>query len=277
MKARHRIFAGIWMFLEISVLTTNIYKYIQQELLTNFDAFYAFFNDVVYNDLMKKAQKHLALIVLMFCVAKMLLFGYMRIEQGDFDRDIGLYFILHSMLFVVSEQLKAIIRSIDKDIQATWTDGGFTAHGETMKPVTITRERLNTLDKWVDAYKNINDSCNLWNHMFRTQGTPSVPTLCLNVFSMVVFMMALLVISRAGQNVQNNSLYLKQKLCQLNVLAVDNEQYYKLTRDLLRCVSSRPCIVHIFGSYDVNMEMLPTCVALFTTYTVIALQFNSVL
>lgn len=225
MKKRYRILSGSWMFLELLVLSINMYKYIQEEmsgfgvkaqkiyffsvsgfsiyliitalyhtrafvqLLTNFDAFYAFFDDVVYNEVMKKAQKHLALIVFFFCLAKMILFAYIRLEQGDYNGDIGLvsftvsnynlsscdfryvyqYFILHSLLFVISEQLKAIMRSIDKVTETTWTDGGYTAQGDTMKPVTVTMERLDMLDKWVNAYKNINDSCNLWNRMFRTQ------------------------------------------------------------------------------------------------------------
>ncbi|CAH0701297.1 unnamed protein product [Spodoptera exigua] len=98
-----------------------------------------------------------------------------------------------------------------------------------------------------------------------------------HLFSMAIFLTALFVISRAGQNVQNSSLQLRQKLCELCVYTLDNEECYKLAKDLLRCVRTRPVRIHVFGTLDVDMSMLPSIVAFFTTYTVIALQFNNVL
>ncbi|KAJ8730194.1 hypothetical protein PYW07_017232 [Mythimna separata] len=140
--------------------------------------------------------------------------------------------------------------------------------------ITVNHDKLS---KWTKAYENINDTSNLFNLMFSKQRSESMMMMLVNLFSMIVFLMALFVISRGGQKILNSSMQLQQKICEFGLHALDNEKYYKCTKDLLRFVRTRPIRVHVFGTLDVNMSMLPSIVALFTTYSVIALQFNNVL
>ncbi|KAJ8728049.1 hypothetical protein PYW08_016434 [Mythimna loreyi] len=190
------------------------------------------------------------------------------------------YFVMQSILFVVSEQLKAITRSIDSELSSIKEKQENVEHAENLSRVTVNYDKIN---KWEKAYQNINYSSILCNSMFSMQSTATTTTttttatqlvyMCL----MVVFLSALLLISRAGQQVQNSYEELRQKLCELCVHSLEHEKYYKLTKDLLRYMRTRPVRVHVFGTLDVNMSLLPSVVAFFTTYTVIALQFNNVL
>ncbi|KAJ8728050.1 hypothetical protein PYW08_016435 [Mythimna loreyi] len=108
-------------------------------------------------------------------------------------------------------------------------------------------------------------------------GVTSVSSVIMNVYSMAVFLMALFMVSREGQKIQNNYRELRQRLCKLSVHTIENEEYYKLVKDLLRYVRTRTVRMHVCGFMDVNMSMLPCVVAFFTSYTVIVLQFNNVL
>ncbi|KAJ8728051.1 hypothetical protein PYW08_016436 [Mythimna loreyi] len=202
-------------------------------------------------------------------------------------------------MFVLAEQLEAIIRSIDDELLMIEENLESNVEHADSSKIAVNHDKLY---KWTKAYENINDTSNLFNFMFSVQLTimllivtayytilmytittitvkrsQSLTMMLVNVFSMTVFLMALFVISRGGQRIQNSSLQLQQKLCELGLHALDNEKYYKLIKDLLRFVRTRPIRVHVFGTLDVNMSMLPSIVALFTTYSVIALQFNNVL
>ncbi|KAF9417175.1 hypothetical protein HW555_005686, partial [Spodoptera exigua] len=210
------------------------------------------------------------------------------------------YFVLYSILFVICEQLRTITRSIDRELSPPRDMRENVEQAGDLSSETVSHDKIN---KWVKAYENINDTSNLCNAMFSIQltvmilivtvyyiilmysialisveGSQTMPTsMFAHLFSMAIFLTALFVISRAGQNVQNSSLQLRQKLCELCVYTLDNEECYKLAKDLLRCVRTRPVRIHVFGTLDVDMSMLPSIVAFFTTYTVIALQFNNVL
>ncbi|PZC82953.1 hypothetical protein B5X24_HaOG200838 [Helicoverpa armigera] len=287
------------------------------KLLSNFDEFYNIFEDDVYNKKMKRAQKVMIWMVVCFIGIKFIVFYIMQVKTEDLEnglvsntvseysvtvndfRYIFQYFILDCILLIVAEQLRAISRSIDSELSAMMENQRNVGHVEGLPRVVLNYEKIN---KWAQAYESINESTHLCNSMFSVQltimllivtayyiillysiaiitveGVHTVKTLVMNLFSMSVFLLALLVISRAGQKIQNSSQQLRQRLCELCVHTLGNEEYYKLAKDLLRCVRTRPVRIHVFGTLDVNMSMLPSIVVLFTSYTVIALQFNNVL
>uniref|UniRef100_A0A2A4K7Z5 Gustatory receptor n=1 Tax=Heliothis virescens TaxID=7102 RepID=A0A2A4K7Z5_HELVI len=300
------------------VMTASLY-YSKRfyKLLSNFDQFYNIFDDVVYNQKMKKTQKFMIWMVVLFCGVKILVFSVYRVKTEELEmelvsntvsqysvtvndfRYIFQYFILDCILLIVSEQLRAITRSIDGELSAIMENQKNVGHVEGLPRVVLNYEKIN---KWAQAYESINESTHLCNSMFSVQltimllivtmyyiillysiaiitveGVHTTKSLVMNLFSMTVFLLALLVISRAGQKIQNSSEQLRQRLCELCVHTLGNEEYYKLAKDLLRCVRTRPVRIHVFGTLHVNMSMLPSIVILFTSYTVIALQFNNVL
>lgn len=153
-------------------------------LLKNFDSFYNIFDDEFYNQRMKKSQRVLTVVVVMFCVLLNIMFTYVRATSSDTQlglatnlvfqyintmsdfRYIFQYFILRSILYVVSEQLKAITRSIDSELLEIGENRGKMELTENLPRMVANQEILN---KWVKAYENINDSSNLCNSMFSIQ------------------------------------------------------------------------------------------------------------
>ncbi|CAG5031759.1 unnamed protein product [Parnassius apollo] len=87
----------------------------------------------------------------------------------------------------------------------------------------------------------------------------------------------ILLLSKAAQKMQNNVDMLKRCLATLLTYSLHDIEMYRATKDLLRFVSKRPLQIRAFGSIVVDMSLPPTCVMLFTSYTIIALQFNNVL
>ncbi|XP_075973570.1 uncharacterized protein LOC142974884 [Anticarsia gemmatalis] len=214
------------------------------------------------------------------------------------------FFLLHGILYVIAEQVNVITRSIDNELLRTSTKEHNDGVNETV--VAVREDRQKKFEMWITAYKNISYNSKLCNYIFSTQltimlliltiyfimllyslttmtaeddGKPTI-LLFVNGFTMLTFLIAMYVISRAGQRVLDSSMMLIRKLCELYVHVLDSkyyEKHYKLTKDLLRCCYTHPVNINVMGSLNVNMSLLPSCVAFFTTYTVIALQFNNVL
>ncbi|KAL0841120.1 hypothetical protein ABMA28_014877 [Loxostege sticticalis] len=97
------------------------------------------------------------------------------------------------------------------------------------------------------------------------------------VITLALMLSILYLVSRAAQRMENSANFLRRRLCRLLILSLKNDECYKATKDLLRMMSTRPIRARAFGSISVDMTLLPTCVSFFTSYTVIALQFNNVL
>ncbi|XP_045772156.1 uncharacterized protein LOC123872069 [Maniola jurtina] len=83
-------------------------------------------------------------------------------------------------------------------------------------------------------------------------------------------------LSRSAQSVQNSVDHLKRCLGRLLINSTENLECYKETKDLLRLITSRPIRTQALGSIYIDMSLLPKFVMFFTSYTVIALQFNNV-
>lgn len=153
-------------------------------LLLNFDSFYNIFDDKILNETMMKAQKVLTSMAFSFCGIKISTFAYVRLSHSDDAKDFWVttitqysismsdfryifqYFILYSIVFVVSEQLKAMTRSIDGELSEIRENRGNVEHAN-----SLSREALNhaKLQKWVQAYENITDTSHLCNVMFSIQ------------------------------------------------------------------------------------------------------------
>lgn len=72
------------------------------------------------------------------------------------------YFVLYCILFVVSEQLKAIMRSIDSE--AMKKNSGNEEDWSSI--IAVNHNRLN---KWLKAYETMHNSSNLCNSIFSVQ------------------------------------------------------------------------------------------------------------
>ncbi|XP_028158357.1 uncharacterized protein LOC114351372 [Ostrinia furnacalis] len=94
--------------------------------------------------------------------------------------------------------------------------------------------------------------------------------------TLALMLCILYMLSRAAQRMENSADVLRRRLCKLLVLSQPSDDYHKATKDLLRMMSTRPIHARAFGCINVDMTLLPACVSFFTSYTVIALQFNNV-
>lgn len=153
-------------------------------LLLNFDAFYYFCDDGVFYQKMMKAQKVITFRVVSFCCLVLVVYTYFGVptsagrmgwvvtiislyssSKADI-RYIFQYFVIHCILFVVSEQLKTITRSIDSELSVIRKNRKNVEHAGNIPSVAVNYDKLN---KWVKAYENVNDSSNLCNSMFSIQ------------------------------------------------------------------------------------------------------------
>ncbi|XP_063623079.1 uncharacterized protein LOC134795177 [Cydia splendana] len=55
-----------------------------------------------------------------------------------------------------------------------------------------------------------------------------------------------------------------------------DENKLKIVKQLLQIVTTRPIKVKAFGGIDVNKTLIPACLSIVASYTIIALQFNNI-
>lgn len=186
LNAQRIYFFSVTGFSIYVILSSVYYAKRFYQLLFNFDAFHNLFDDVFYSRILLKAQKCLTIMVVILCSLKIIVFAYLRMVHIENDmgsiaatlvqyniiicefRYIYQYFIVHSILFVISEQLNAITRSIDRDISAV-RGAEDTVHGDDVISIPVEQDRLKRIDIWMSAYKNVNDSSNLCNAIFSVQ------------------------------------------------------------------------------------------------------------
>lgn len=180
--AQHIYYFSSTSFSVFVMISSLYYSKSFYRLLLNFAAFHKIFDDEVYKQRLT-TQKRFTLIVVSFCVIKTFAFTYVRVYNSDKTLNIVVsvltqynislcdfryifeYFILRSIFFVISEQLETIKRSIDDELTAIRVNRGTIEHADISR-ISVNHEKLN---KWTEAYENINNSCNLCNSMFRAQ------------------------------------------------------------------------------------------------------------
>ncbi|CAG4980127.1 unnamed protein product [Colias eurytheme] len=200
----------------------------------------------------------------------------------------------------MSEQVKSITRGIEESLQAIV---GGTVSGVDNNAVRSVRVDLDRFDKWTIAYTDVKESSNLFNAMFGVQitvmlvaamvyfiiflygfayisvsvmGYSQYMTLVLYSCKLLIFLVALFILSRSAQNLQNEVDALKRQLVKLLIHYPTTDVCHKATKDLLRLVTTRAVRTRSFGSVNIDMTLIPYSVMFFTSYTVITLQLNNV-
>ncbi|XP_069358838.1 uncharacterized protein [Maniola hyperantus] len=215
------------------------------------------------------------------------------------------YITLYSILFILSEQLNCITRSICKNRLAIMIETkqisilNYKSTGGKTRRDSI--QEIITFEDWTSFYTNMKDCSNIFNTIFGVEITIVLATLIFyliiflyaivyisingsitlfNMYSLIietlVLLIALSMLSWSAQTIQNSVDYLKRCLGRLLINSTEDLVSYKETKDLLRLISSRPIRTQAFGSIYIDMSLLPKFVMFFTSYTVIALQFNNV-
>ncbi|KAJ2946166.1 hypothetical protein O0L34_g5100 [Tuta absoluta] len=163
------------------------------------------------------------------------------------------------------------------------------------------QEDVFVFTRWSVFYADIIETSKLFNKVFGTQmtfmlvamtcryilflyaitalgitGAISTVTMCFNIIVSTYMLFELALVSSSAQQTRNNTKILRKQLSKLLLQLVDDDNYYKPAKDLLRLVSTRAINIQATGSIGVDMTLLPTCVVFFIHYTVIALQFNNI-
>ncbi|XP_068632024.1 uncharacterized protein [Battus philenor] len=186
------------------------------------------------------------------------------------------FVVMYIILCFMSEQLECIIRSVErkktpvpliydpKKMEVLPNEDKYCAY-------------LNEISQWSLAYTYLAEASNLFNKIFGVQNIHETTFLIKSVMKIMVYLVEILSLSRVAQRIRNNVNNLRRSFAKLLIETLNDEECYHATKDLLRLVSSRPIRFQAFGSISVDMSLPPTCVMFFTSYTVIALQFNNVL
>ncbi|XP_062529488.1 uncharacterized protein LOC134200511 [Bombyx mori] len=157
-------------------------------------------------------------------------------------------------------------------------------------------------EKWTDAYMNVKRSANLCDTVFRAQLAIMITTITLYyiillygitsfniergkfsvvkslsyLISLFGFLIALLLLSKAGQRIQKSAENLRRKLSKFLLHSLEDPEFHRAATNLLRLVCTHHIKMRCFGFIDIDMTLLPSCLMFVTSYTVIALQFNNV-
>nr|WCC57844.1 gustatory receptor 33 [Papilio machaon] len=209
------------------------------------------------------------------------------------------YYILYVVLYLISEQLECMIRSIVKE--KTFVSTVF-EQTETAVPDTMNSQYKNMTSEWSDVFTFITEAIIMFNKIFSLQMTimfsSAIIYITLFLYDIAVistrslydnFMLTkyllkvlelhvhIFVLSQAGQRINNNVEILKRRVGKLLIGSLTNMQSYEVTKNLLEHISNGRTKIQAFGSINIDMSLPPTFIMLFTSYTVIALQFNNVL
>nr|WCC57745.1 gustatory receptor 33 [Papilio dardanus] len=208
------------------------------------------------------------------------------------------YYILYVLLYLISEQLESMIRSIAKEKQF------ITNVFEQMETFEsdINSEYKNITSEWSDVFTFITEAIIMFNKIFSLQMTLMFSSAIVYItlflydiavidsrsfysnvmlskylLKVLILHVQIFVLSKAGQRVNNNVELLKRRVGKLLIRSLTNLQSYGVTKDLLQHISNGRTKIQAFGSINIDMSLPPTFIMLFTSYTVIALQFNNVL
>nr|WCC58018.1 gustatory receptor 33 [Papilio xuthus] len=208
------------------------------------------------------------------------------------------YYILYVILYLISEQLECILRSIIKEkpfVATVFVQTDIVSDSMSIQYKNITTE-------WSDVFTFITEAIIMFNKIFSLQMTLmfSSGVIYITLFlydtavistrslydnfmltkyllKVLVLHVQIFVLSKAGQRINNNVENLKRRVGKLLIKSLTNIQSYEVTKNLLQHISNGRTQIQAFGSINVDMSLPPTFIMLFTSYTVIALQFNNVL
>nr|WCC57748.1 gustatory receptor 35.2 [Papilio dardanus] len=208
------------------------------------------------------------------------------------------YIFMCTLLYIISEQLECIIRSVVR--QKRSVSAMFRVADTSPQQLECNRY-IKEISEWSDVFSNIEEAIKLFNRIFRIQFSimisltifyvtlflyemtdhavhSQLSTIAiLKFFSRhIIFHSQIFVLSRAGQRLQNNIEQLKRRVGKIYILSLLDDDFYKAAQNFLGHISSGYTRIQAFGPIDVNMSLAPTFIMLYTSYTILALQFNNV-
>ncbi|XP_072931766.1 uncharacterized protein [Epargyreus clarus] len=190
------------------------------------------------------------------------------------------YFATSCILFVMSEQLESITRSIANEIS-----------------INKSGIDINQFEDWATVFGNVAKCSKLFNQIFGLQDNYIKHCIITSIFAfflylqggvrsfsftvyllkLAVYFAILYMLSLEGYRLEKSVDLLRRQLAKVLLQYPVDSKSHMDTRNLIRLTSSHPIRTQGFGGIDINLTLIPTCVMFFTTYTVIALQFNNVL
>nr|WCC57967.1 gustatory receptor 36 [Papilio polytes] len=210
------------------------------------------------------------------------------------------YMLISALLYVFSEQLECIIRSVVK--HKRFVAVNFQLSNTNLDNEFVCNQYVEKISEWFQALTNLTEAIKLFNTIFGLQlavmlitGTFYVSLFLYDIaaFSvkhnygniiivsyairLVITLLVVLVLSRAGQRLHNNVKHLRRRIGKIYILSLVDEKFYTATKDILEYISCDQMRIQAFGSIEVDMRLPPTFIMLFTSYTILALQFNNVL
>nr|WCC57906.1 gustatory receptor 36 [Papilio memnon] len=210
------------------------------------------------------------------------------------------YILISVLLYIFSEQLECIIRSIVK--HKRFVAVNFQLTNTNLHNEFVCNQYVEKISEWFQALTNLTEAIKLFNTIFGLQltvmlitGTFYVSlflydiaafsvkhdfgniTIMTYAIRVVITLLVVLVLSRAGQRFHNSVEHLKRRVGKIYILSLVDEKFYTATKDILEYISCDQMRIQAFGSIEVDMRLPPTFIMLFTSYTILALQFNNVL
>nr|WCC58021.1 gustatory receptor 36 [Papilio xuthus] len=207
--------------------------------------------------------------------------------------------LMSAVLFMFSEQLECIIRSVVKHKRCVSANFQLTS---TLPNEFLCKQYVEKISEWFEALTHVTEAIKLFNTIFGlqlavmlTSGTFYVGlflydiaslsikhdyynvTIVMYILRLVINLILVIVLSKAGQRVLNNVEHLKRRIGKIYILSLVDEKFYEASRDMLEYISSGQTRIQAFGSIDVDMRLPPTYIMVITSYTILALQFNNVL
>nr|WCC57795.1 gustatory receptor 33.1 [Papilio glaucus] len=202
------------------------------------------------------------------------------------------FYIFYVLLYLISEQLECMIRSTVKEKLFVATVSERT---ETIElDDAMARQYKNIISQWSDVFTFITEAINIFNKIFSLQMTLMFSSAIIYItlflydiavissknlfenFTLTKYFIKIMtihaqifVLSKAGQRVHNNVENLKRRVGKLLMRS--------LTSTIMQHISTGRTKIQAFGSINIDMTLTPTFIMLYTSYTVIALQFNNVL
>nr|WCC57799.1 gustatory receptor 36 [Papilio glaucus] len=210
------------------------------------------------------------------------------------------YLLMYALLYMFSEHLECIIRSVVEQKRLVAAELKLT--GMTVPNDSICSQYVEKISEWFEAFKHVKEAAKLFNTIFSFQLAVMLTSAVFYVtfflydtsvlgikdgynsmkiikyiVRLVIFHVHIIVLSRAGQRLHNNVEHLKRRIGKILISSLIDEKFYKATKDLLDYICYGQTRIQAFGSIDVDMSLPPTFIMLFTSYTILALQLNNVL
>nr|WCC57749.1 gustatory receptor 36 [Papilio dardanus] len=210
------------------------------------------------------------------------------------------YSLMFALLYLFSEQLECIIRSIVK--HKHFVSSNYKLKDANWPNEFVCNQYIEKMSEWFYAVTLVTEAIKLFNTVFGfqlavmlTSGTFYVTLFLYDtaavsikneydnillltfILRLVVTQLLVFVLSKAGQRLFDNVEHLRRLIGKIYILSLADDKFYDATKDMLMYMSCGQARVLAFGSVEVNMQLPPTLIMLFTSYTILALQFNNVL